>query len=273
LVIEEEVPLSEAPLRADLVMIRTRTDNVLPYPFDLLGQQTLTEFKGPHDTATEKELETLEIYGLLYRHRHRLPARADLTLWLIASRISGGVSNPAGAFVHELRDIGPGVRGGVLDGFPTYLIELELLPITAATLPLMMVYKGKREVEVADFLIEHRHEFPDYMTPLVALHTEAFVEVLNMRQVDATTTDIDWQAIAARFGKERLVEIYAPIMRAYLKAHGSDLLTEDVIMQTLSEEHIVKMIAQRIGRERLEQLIHDLPEESLKPRRTRRKKK
>ncbi len=58
--IQEEVPLSEGPLGADLVMIRTRTDDILPHPCDLWGQPTLAEFKGPHDTATEKELETLK---------------------------------------------------------------------------------------------------------------------------------------------------------------------------------------------------------------------
>jgi hypothetical protein len=236
-------------------MIRTLTNAVLPYPFDLLGQRTLTEFKGPHDTATETELETLEIYGLLYRRRHHLPARADLTLWLIASRISGAISNPAGTFIHEMRDVGPGVRGGALDGFPVYLIELDSLPITAETLPLMMVYKGKREVELAEFVVEHRHEFPEHLTLLVNLHAKAFAEVLKMQKVDVTDLGAEFERAMELLGKEQFNEIYG---------RAVDLLDEEEVLQSL---------ARRVGRERLEQLLRELPEEKPKPRRSRRKKK
>src|SRR5260370_10642676 len=87
IIIQEQLPLGDLPLEADLLLIRRDPQVVLPFPLDFLGQRTLVEYKSPEDTADQAALEQLEIYGLLYVRREGLRQRSDLTLWLMASRI------------------------------------------------------------------------------------------------------------------------------------------------------------------------------------------
>ena len=59
LIIEEEVPLGEMSLKADLLLIRRDPAVALPFPFCFLGERTLVEFKGPDDTAGQEDLVQL----------------------------------------------------------------------------------------------------------------------------------------------------------------------------------------------------------------------
>jgi hypothetical protein len=77
LIIEEEVALGDMPLRVDLLLIRRNPAVHLPFPFSLLGQRTLVEYKSPDDAATQEDLIKLEIYGLLYAIREGM--RNDTT--------------------------------------------------------------------------------------------------------------------------------------------------------------------------------------------------
>lgn len=160
LLVEEEVSLGDMPLRADLLLIRRDPAVVLPFPFHFLGEHTLVEYKSPDDAATQEDLAKPEIYGLLYALREGFPHRRHLTLWLIASHFRARVSQRGGAYLARPRDVGAGVRGGALDGFPTYFIDLTRLPFQPAALPLLMVAKGTREREMVEFLIDHFHEYP-----------------------------------------------------------------------------------------------------------------
>jgi hypothetical protein len=76
LIVEEEVVLGDMPLKADLLLIRRDPTVTLPFPFDLLGERTLVEYKSPDDAATQADLVKLEIYGLLYTRREGI-AQAD----------------------------------------------------------------------------------------------------------------------------------------------------------------------------------------------------
>ncbi len=80
LVIEEELSLGDMPLRADLLLIRRDPDVALPFPFSLLGERTLVEYKSPDDAATHDDLVKLETYGLLYAQREALGKRQDLNI-------------------------------------------------------------------------------------------------------------------------------------------------------------------------------------------------
>jgi hypothetical protein len=119
--IQEEVNLGDVPLRVDLVLIKREPGVALPYPFNHLGDVTLLSYKGPEDTASQTDLRQLEIYALLYQDSFNLPRRGDLTLWLVASKFARKVSQRDGAHLARAKAIGPGVRAGRLDGFPTCL--------------------------------------------------------------------------------------------------------------------------------------------------------
>jgi len=147
------------------------------------------EYKSPDDTATQEDLIKLEIYGLLYALREGIAPRRDLTLWLVASHFHRQVSRAGGAVLAGEQDLGAGVTGGTLDGFPTFCIDLHRLPVQPATLPLLMVAKGPREREVVEFVVDHFREYPRHGQLLRELHVETLQEVLRMRQL---TPGADW---------------------------------------------------------------------------------
>ncbi|PIY48480.1 MAG: hypothetical protein COZ06_16375 [Armatimonadetes bacterium CG_4_10_14_3_um_filter_66_18] len=91
--VQTEVPLGELPLRADFLLIRRAPELPLPFPLSHLGSTTLMEYKGPDETVSQKDLQLLGIYADLYVYREDLPARRDLTLWLVGSRFADRLSD------------------------------------------------------------------------------------------------------------------------------------------------------------------------------------
>ncbi len=138
LIVQEQVSLGDLPLQADLLLIRRNPAIVLPYPFEFPGARTLVEYKSPDDTADQAALEQLEIYGLLYVRREGLRQRRDLTLWLMATTFAANVSQPGRTELTGLHEVGPGVQQGLVDGFPTYLVDLPAVPFSPDTIPLHM---------------------------------------------------------------------------------------------------------------------------------------
>jgi hypothetical protein len=207
--IQEEVNLGDLPLRADLLIIRRDPIVPLPYPFNHLGATTLVEFKGPDDSAGQADLLQLESYGLLYQQRTKLARRSELTLWLVASSLARGVSQRDGAYLTRAQRVGPGVRAGSLDRFPTCLVNLNELPISGETLPLLMVSRGPQERAVVEFLVDHRKEYAEYAHHLFAMHKKVFTEVFIMRELTLEEWGIEYPEEFATdlvqfFGEERI---------------------------------------------------------------------
>ncbi|WP_089935955.1 hypothetical protein [Candidatus Entotheonella palauensis] len=202
LVIEEKVSLGDMPLRADLLLIRRDPDLALPFPFSLLGERTLVEYKSPDDTASQKDLAQLEIYGLLYVQRQALKSREDLTLWLLASHFQTQVSHASGAYLSNMQEIDTGVRLGTVDGFPTCLIDLSRLPVLPEALPLLMVAKGSQERALVTFLVDHFQEYPEYIRWLQELYVQQLREVLQMKKLTAEQIGLDYHALLDLIGVE-----------------------------------------------------------------------
>ena len=236
LLVEEEVSLGDMPLKADLLLIRRDPTVALPFPFDFLGERTLVEYKSPDDTATQEDLAKLEIYGLLYALREGLPQRHNLTLWLIASHFRVHVSLRGGAYLVRRRDVGVGVQGGTLDGFPTFFIDLARLPFRPEALPLLMVAKGTREREMVEFLIDHFHEYPQHVRFLRELHVQTLREVLRMKQLTPEQIGIDYRALLDLIGEERAIDL-------------------------IGEEQIVKEIMRRKGTQWLRAMLERLAQQ------------
>ena len=207
LIVEEEVPLGDMPLRADLLLIRRDPAVSLPFPFDGLGPYTLVEYKSPDDTATYDDLVKLEIYGLLYALREGIVARSDVTLWLVASRFHRQMSRPGGATLVGMQHLGSGVERGVLDGFPTAFIDLRTLPVEPATLPLLMVARGPQEQQLVEFLIDHFRAYPRHVRLLRELHADMLREVLAMRQLTPEQIGLNYRALLDLIGEERAIDL------------------------------------------------------------------
>jgi hypothetical protein len=202
LIVEEEVPLGEMPLRADLLLIRR-----------------------------------------------------DLTLWLIASHFRAQVSRVGAAHLAGQQEVGAGVTGGTLDGFPTFFIDLQRLPFQPEALPLLMVAKGPREREVVEFLVEHFRQYPRYVRLLRELHVQALREVLVMKQLTPEQIGIEYQTLLDLIGEERVIDLLG-------EERVIDLLGRERILELFGEERLAEALIRRKGGQWLRALIERYTQQS-----------
>ena len=128
-----------------------------------------------------------------------------ITLWIIASKFASNFL----LYIDDLIPIGPGVQRGTLAHFPIYQIDLATLPITPATLPLLMVYKGDlaREREIVQSLVEHYHELGEMRNFISILHPQAIKEVLQEMNIESLRGfDLDLPAILELFPPEQVIQ-------------------------------------------------------------------
>ncbi|ETX06096.1 hypothetical protein [Candidatus Entotheonella palauensis] len=248
LIIEEEISLGDMPLRADLLLIRRDPEVSLPFPFSLLGERTLVEYKSPDDAATHDDLVKLEIYGLLYARREGLASRQELTLWLLASRFRGEMSRRDGAYLAGAQSMGRGVRLGSVDSFPTCLIDLTQLPIAAEMLPLLLVAKGPQERALVTFLVDHFEAYPQHLRWLQELHVQQLREVLAMKKLTAEQIGLDYEALLDLIGEERALDLIG-------EERALDLIGEERALDLIDQERILENLLQRQGEQWLREQL------------------
>ena len=228
LIVQEQVSLGDLPLQADLLLIRRDPAVALPYPFEFLGARTLVEYKSPDDTADQAALEQLEIYGLLYVRREGLAQRRDLTLWLMATTIAANVSQPGRTELTGMHEVGPGVRHGLLDGFPTYLVDLPAVPFSPDTIPLHMVAAGRQERPLVEYILEHYKQYPHQLDLLPSLHGFALLEMLMMHNLTPEQIGIDYDALSKILRPELYLKNHNPetVLDELAKRYGMDKIRE-----------------------------------------------
>jgi hypothetical protein len=246
LIIRDKLPLGDLPLEADLLLVRRDPAVVLPYPLQFLGRQTLVEYKSPDDTADQAALEQLEIYGMLHCRREGLPRRGELTLWLMASQIAANVSQPGRTELVGLHAVGPGVSQGMLDGFPTYLIDLQGVPFTPDTIPLHMVATGRQERALVEYIIEHYQHHPAELDLMQHLHMVAFMEVLMLHGLTLEQIGIDEDALVKLIGLSKHPAKYLKYLDRKQLAKGLDT------------EELAKGLIEQLGPEKARELIERL---------------
>jgi hypothetical protein len=234
--IEEEIPLGEMPLRLDILLSPGISVQELPFPFCCLGKQTIVEYKGPDDAGEHSDLLQLEIYALMYQQRKELWRRQEITLWLLASDFAEVISLPDGAHLENEYQVGKGVLGGILDGFPIYLLDLNEIPLNDDTLPLVLVSKGKRERELVEYMIKHYQRLGRYMPYLVWLHWEKLEEVLEMRELTLEEIGVDL---------DRVIRLLGGLEK---------------VLQHADEEQAVTILVRKLGKEKVRQMIEQIPE-------------
>lgn len=203
--IQDSISLGQMPLEMDLLFQPSVPIQSLPYPYNYLGQFTIGEFKGAGDTANWATVAQIESYACLYQMQQKIVDRNQITLWVIASKFAGSFP----LYVDDLTPIGPGVQRGTLAHFPIYQIDLATLPITPATLSLLMVYKGTlaREREIVRSLVEHYHELGEMRNFISILHPQAIKEVLAEMNLESLRGfDLDLPAILELFPPEQVIE-------------------------------------------------------------------
>ena len=221
------MPIEMDPLFQPSIPIQS-----LPYPFNHLGQPTIGEFKGAGDMANWATVAQIESYACLYQMQQKIIDRNQITLWVIASKFAGNFP----LYIDNLIPIGPGVQRGTLAHFPIYQIDLATLPITLATLPLLMVYKGDlaREREIVRSLVEHYHELGEMRNFISILHPQAIKEVLAEMNLESLRGfDLDLPAILELFPPEQVIQ-----------AIGWKKIIQNLDASTLSEQERESLIEQ-----------------------------
>ena len=105
------------------------------------------------------------------------------TLWLLANDFADDISLIGGAKIKNMQEIGVGVRGGTLDDFPVFLIDLGVLPVNVATLPLVMAAKGENEQALVEFLLDNHEEYASYIGYIMELHADMLMRQARKTQV------------------------------------------------------------------------------------------
>ena len=203
--IRDSIPLGQMPLEMDLLFQPSVPIQSLPYPYNHLGQPTIGEFKGAGDTANWATIAQIESYACLYQMQQKITDRNQITLWVIASKFASSFS----FYIDNLMPVGAGVQRGTLAHFPIYQIDLTTLPITLATFPLLMVYKGAREREIVQFFLEHYQELREMSHFIEILHPQALQEVLqemNIKPEILRGFDLDLPAILDLFPPEKVIQ-------------------------------------------------------------------
>jgi len=140
-----------------------------------------------------------------------------------------------------MQEIGVGVRGGILDDFPVFLIDLGALPVNIATLPLVMAAKGKNEQALVEFLLDNQAEYASYIGYLIELHGAMLMEVLMMRQMTAEEIGLDMETVI------RFLKFYSDdkVKEGLRKLYG-----DEKIIQWIDEERALKELTRKMGEER-----------------------
>lgn len=245
--IRDSVPLGEMPIEMDLLFQPRGQIASLPYPYNYLGQRTIGEFKGPGDTANWDSVAQIEGYACLYQRQQNIEDRGEITLWVIASQYTQSFSR----YIEDLTSIGKGVFRGTLAQFPICQIDLGTLPITVATFPLLLVYKGDvaREKAIVQFFIDHHEELRESSLFIELLHPEALKEVLRTMDIESLRGfDLDLPAILRLFDTQRIIQTIG------LKEAIQTVGLEEVI-QTVGLEDLAKTISSALSDEDKERFI------------------
>ena len=212
-------------------------------------------------------------YALLYQQREDIWQRRDLTLWLLANKFADDISLPGGAHIDDMQEIGVGMfaslsgyfvnrRGGTLDDFPIFLIDLGVLPVSAATLPLVMAAKGENEQALVEFLLDNHAEYASYIGYLIELHGDMLMEVLMMKQMTAEEIGLDMKTVTRFLQLYNDDEIIDEMRRLYgdekiIQGIGEERALEE-LMRRMGEGRALEELMRRMGEERLRRIIEQL---------------
>ena len=243
--IEAEHAVSALPTRIDLLVISPGLGDDLESPYDRLSAATLAELESPGEWATWKSLRKLYVDGGLYSLDRELERMSGIGLWLVASRMSVEFLQAAAAELGPLEQVGSGLWEGRFIGSPVLFIHLHELPLSVATLPLLMVYKGPREREIAEFALEQGRQYEFFAEQAVAFHPHAVGEVLAMKgmNVEAYRQLANVKDIVALFGPRILIEEMGT--KEAIRAIG-----EEEVIRAIGEARIRELLARMERQER-----------------------
>jgi hypothetical protein len=217
--IQTEVPVGDAPRKADFVLLRRTRAGQLPAGGlwrDLTAWSVL-EYKGPTVSPRDEDLDALVELGLGIRRRlieerasagHPTLAPSEVSLWYLAHRLGRRLLRGWRGRMPGLREHGPGVWRWDVLGHPVFLVSGRELPVEEASLPLHLISRESSASErAAARLVAGRGELWDrYSAWLASLHPALFEEVIDMAKRTREKPYPDLAPIVKMMGLDWVVE-------------------------------------------------------------------
>ncbi len=272
--IEPEHAVSALPTRIDVLVLSPTDTSDLVSPYHWLAGTTLVELESPGEWATWRSLRKLYADGVLYSLDQGIEPMTQIGLWLITSRISADQLSQVEQELDGLEKVGPGVWRGRFIGSPVTLIHLHELPLNLSALPLLMVYKGTREQEIAEFVLEHGLRHGVFAEQAITFHAHAVEEVLKMRSmnVEAYRQLANVKDIVSLLGPRMLIDEVGKeeFIRTIGEAEVIRTIGEAEVIRTIGEAEVIRTIGEAefirtIGRERIRELLEQMDKESEVP--------
>jgi len=189
--------------------------------------------------------------GLLYRLAEGLERASQVSLWLLVSRASGRFFSFVRRELGGVEPVGPELWRATFMGSPLVILNLEELPLNLETLPLLMVYRGPREREIAAFVLKEAREHPLFMEQAIIFHAGAMKEVLTMEgiNVEAYRKLANVKDIIDLFGRRILIEEMGE--EEVIREIG-----EDRIIRKIGEDRVLEDLYRAMGPERLREFLN-----------------
>jgi hypothetical protein len=247
--IEPEHAVSALPTRIDILVMTPEPTATFASPYNLLAPRTLVELVGPGDWATWRPLRKLYVDGVLYSLDQNIKRMANIGLWLLASRMSSEFLELAHEELGTLEVVGPGLYQASFCGSPVLLVHLHELPLSVPAIPLLMVYRGPREREIAKFVMEQGQRYRLFAEQAFTVHAHAVKEVMAMLGMsrEAFRQLANARDIVDLFGPEILIEEMGK--EEAIRAIGEDefirTIGEEEVIRTIGEEEVIRTIGEK----------------------------
>ena len=250
--IELDHVISALPARSGVMVVTPEPAAELAAPYNLLSPRTLMELVSPGEWATWRGLRKLYVDGALYSLDQDIERLSDIGLWLLASRMSPKFLDHAREELGPLEVVGPGLYRASFCGCQVVLVHLHELSLSVAAIPLLMVYCGPREEEIARFVFLQGQDYRLFTEQVFSFHPHAVKEVMAMlgmtpeafRRLANAKDVLDLfgpQIVIEEMGKEKLI-----------RAIG-----EEEFIRTIGEEEIIRTI----GPDRIRELLDQMAKE------------
>ena len=269
--VRTNVPVSDVPRAADVVLLRRASAERLPFTgvWRNLTPWNVLEFKGPTVSARVGDIDLLVELGLgIHRRLNEECAKrrepgveaADVSYWYLANHLGRRFLRDARLLL-ALEAAGPGVWRGVLLVRPMFFVSGTDLPVDQDSLPMHIIGKEPEATEraVAEFVMRRPELVRTYGGFLATLHPGAWKEVEAMAKTKSKGFDFDMDAVVElieRVGTARVIEGIG--LERVIQAVGVDRVIESGNLDRVIEEKGVEWFLARISPERRRQLKEHL---------------
>ncbi len=261
--VHTEVPVSDLPRRADLLLIHRHPGQQPNFRglWSNLNDWNILEFKGPTDSAEEEDLELLMHVGTGVTYRlneqryERQEARLEnrqVSLWYLAPVLGETFLGHARTRMYLEYQTG-GLWRGSSWGHTIWLLAYRDAPVEADTIPLHLLDLDPAGAPAAlgEVVLGTEELLQRFSKWLSTLQPELWKEIRQMASTSKRDSIIDWQAVGefADLGEavrllppEKVIQILG-VERA-IKAMGAEQAL-DGLLATVSREQLREMLRRR----------------------------